>query len=124
MKSKIMWTLSLVAALFLGFSANAGSGKTISKPVTHAADAQNLPEDSVVYMQGTLTQNLGDEMYVFTDASGNIDVEIDDSLMQGQNFTPNMEVIITATVDKDGNVTSLDVAEIEFVNSKQMSSAN
>ena len=40
--------------------------------------------------------------------------------MQGRNFMPNMAVIITASVDKDGNVTSLDAEEIEFVGNQGM----
>lgn len=125
MKNKILCTLALVLSLFSFGSANAGDAvKHVSKPVTNVADAANMAEDTIIYIQGNLTQSLGDEMYVFTDGSGNITVEIDDSLMQGQNFTPNMAVIITASVDKDGNITSLDAEEIEFVgdNSMNMSS--
>ena len=125
MKNKILCTLALVCSMFAFNNANAGDmTKHISKPVTNVADAANMAEDTIIYVQGNLTQSLGDEMYIFTDGTGNITVEIDDSLMQGQNFTPNMAVIITASVDKEGNVTSLDAEEVEFVggNSMTMSS--
>jgi uncharacterized protein (TIGR00156 family) len=117
-----MWTLALVASIFVGVSANAAN-KTITKPVTHAADVPNMQDDTIVYLQGTLTKSLGDEMYVFSDASGNIYVEIDSALMQGQTFVPDMAVIITATVDKEGNITSLEAQEIDFINANQMSNA-
>ena len=63
-------------------------------------------------------------MYIFTDDSGNITVEIDDDLMKGQSFTPNMAVIITASIDKEGNVTSLDAEEVEFVGNNSMTMSN
>lgn len=122
MKHKFMWTLALVTSIFVGVSANAAN-KTITKPVTHAADVPNMQDDTIVYLQGTLTKSLGDEMYVFSDASGNINVEIDSALMQGQTFVPDMAVIITATVDKEGNITSLEAQEIDFINANQMSNA-
>lgn len=125
MKNKILCTLALFCSILTFNTAEAmDSAKQITKPVTHVADAANMPEDTIIYIQGNLTQSLGDEMYIFTDDSGNITVEIDDGLMKGQTFVPNMAVIITASVDKEGNVTSLDAEEIEFVgdNSMTMSS--
>ena len=127
MKNKILCTLALLCSIFTFNTAEAtDSAKQITKPVTHVADAANMPEDTIIYIQGNLTQSLGDEMYIFTDDSGNITVEIDDGLMKGQTFVPNMAVIITASVDKESNVTSLDAEEIEFVgdNSMTMSSNN
>ena len=121
MKNKLLWTLALVGGIFLFGNANAAdSGKQITKPVTNVSDISNMAEDTIIYVQGNLTQNLGDEMYIFTDDTGNITVEIDDNLMQGQTFTPNMAVIITASIDKEGNVTSLDAEEIEFVGNNSM----
>lgn len=125
MKNKILCTLALILGIFAFGNANsADQAKQVSKPVTSVADAANMPEDTIIYVQGNLTQSLGDEMYIFTDSSGNITVEIDDELMQGKNFMPNMAVIITASIDKEGNITSLDAEEIEFVgnNSMNMSS--
>lgn len=125
MKNKILCTLALVCGLFAVSGANAAdSAKQITKPVTNVADASNMPEDTIIYIQGTLTQNLGNEMYIFTDDSGNITVEIDDDLMKGQSFTPNMAVIITASIDKEGNVTSLDAEEVEFVGNNSMTMSN
>ena len=127
MKNKILCTLALLCSILTFNAAEAmDSAKQITKPVTQVADAADMPEDTIIYIQGNLTQSLGDEMYIFTDDSGNITVEIDDGLMKGQTFVPNMAVIITASVDKEGNVTSLDAEEIEFVgdNSMTMSSNN
>ncbi len=125
MKQKILYTLALVCGLLAFGNVNAAdSAKTVTKPVTHVANASNMPEDTIIYIQGNLTQSLGDEMYIFTDDSGNITVEIDDSLMNGQTFTPNMAVIITASIDKEGNVTSLDAEEIEFVGNQGMNMSN
>ena len=125
MRNKLLWTLALVGGIFMFGNANAAdSSKQISKPVTHVADASNMAEDTIIYIQGNLTQSLGDEMYIFSDDSGNITVEIDDDLIQGQTFTPNMAVIITASIDKEGNVTSLDAEEIEFIGDNSMNMSN
>lgn len=125
MRNKLLWTLALVGGIFVFGNANAAdAGKQINKSVTQVADASNMAEDTIIYIQGNLTQSLGDEMYIFTDDSGNITVEIDDDLMQGHTFTPNMAVIITASVDKEGNVTSLDAEEIEFVSNNSMNMSN
>ena len=66
------------------------------------SDIRNMNDDDVVYLQGYLIQNLGDEMYVFQDDSGTINVEIDDDLMQNA-IAPDALVWIAATVDKEGN---------------------
>jgi uncharacterized protein (TIGR00156 family) len=125
MNNKIFCTLALIGGLFFCGNTNAADAtKQVSKPVTHVADASNMAEDTIIYVQGNLTQNLGDEMYIFTDDSGNITVEIDDDLMQGKTFTPNMAVIITASIDKEGNVTSLDAEEIEFMDTNSMNMSN
>lgn len=125
MRNKLLWTLALVGGIFMFGNANAAdASKQISKPVTHVADASNMAEDTIIYIQGNLTQSLGDEMYIFSDDSGNITVEIDDDLMKGQTFTPNMAVIITASIDKEGNVTSLDAEEIEFIGDNSMDMSN
>lgn len=85
------------------------------QPISQVSDVNNMPEDATVYIQGYLVQNLGNEMYTFQDDSGTITIEIDDSLMASNAMSPNALVWIVAEVNKDGNVTSLEAEEIQFL---------
>ena len=60
-------------------------------------------------------QNLGDENYLVKDDSGTVTIEIDEDLVHGNTITPEAEVLITATVDQEGNVTSLEAEEVQFM---------
>ena len=66
-------------------------------------------------IQGVIVQSLGDENYLVKDDSGTVTIEIDEDLVQGNTITPEAEVLITATVDQDDNVTSLEAEEVQFV---------
>ena len=93
----------------------ADSAKAETKPVSKISDVNNLPDDAEVVIQGVIVQDLGDDNYVVKDDSGTVNIEIDEDLVQGNTITPEAEVLITATVDKDGDVTSLDAEEIQFI---------
>jgi len=117
MKKKIIYALAACGLLFGSFTVNAADNNSAAnpaKPISHVADVQNMADNTMVYIQGYLTQNLGDEMYVFQDDSGTMTVEIDDDLI-GNMYSPDTMVWIAAEVDKNGNVTSLDAEEIQFM---------
>ncbi len=109
--------LSFIAAGVLAVCGLAFAAQTEDKAPTQTTVDQisNLPEESMVILQGNITQNLGEEMYVFTDSTGNINVEIDDEDLNGLNLTPDQTVVITGEVDKNGNVNEIDVEEITVV---------
>lgn len=85
------------------------------KNVSNVSDVQNMPDETIVYVQGYLTQNLGDEMYTFQDNSGTITVEIDNDLMMGNQSSPDTLVWIAAEVDRNGDVVALEAEEIQFL---------
>ncbi len=131
MKNKIFACLALVGLTIAGTNAIAAdsmsnnenvvtkainklTNNSSEKKVSKVSQVNNMNDDDVVYLQGYLIQNLGDEMYVFQDDSGTINVEIDDDLMQNA-IAPDALVWIAATVDKDGNITSLDATEIQLL---------
>ncbi len=111
--------LSVVAAvgiLFGGTNALADNHqKTETKPISKVSDIQSMPDDSVVYIQGYVVEDLGDDNYKFKDDSGTINIEIDEDIMEGNNVVGEAMMFITATVDKDGNVTSLDAEEVDII---------
>ena len=120
--------LSLLAICGLALSVNnamaADSAKTETKPVSKISDVKAMPDDTVVIIQGVIVQNLGDDNYLVKDDSGTVNIEIDEDLVQGNTITPEAEVLITATVDQEGNVTSLEAEEIQFVPTDQANMPN
>ena len=65
------------------------------------ADALKLNDDTAVVLVGQIQQSLGDEKYLFKDASGTITIEIDDEDWRGVNVTPEDTIEISGEVDKD-----------------------
>ena len=53
-----------------------------------------------------------EEMYVFTDNTGSIDVVIDEEDMEGLNIGANDIVIIEGEIDQNGDNIEVDVEEI------------
>ena len=93
----------------------ADTAKTTTKPVSKNSDVKAMPDDTEVVIQGVLVQSMGEENYLVKDDSGTVNIEIDEDLVQGNTITPEAEVLITATVDQEGNVTSLEAEEVQFV---------
>ena len=121
MKYKILSIFAAIGIIFGAANANAGnmaSSNDGDKNISQVSDVNNMPEDSTVYIQGYLVKNLGNEMYTFQDNSGTITIEIDDDLMSANSMSPNALVWIVAEVNKDGNITSLEAEEIQFLPSQ------
>ena len=119
MKNKLL-TYLIAAGLMLSGAAFAGmhsdtNHSAKAKPLSKVSAVQNMPDDSMVYIQGYITQNLGDEMYVFQDDTGTMNIEIDDDLMAGNTTSPTTVVWIAAEVNKEGDITSLEAEEIQFM---------
>lgn len=114
MLNKILSCLA-VAGFLCATPAMADNHGNMQKNISTVSDVQNMPDDTIVYIQGYLTQNLGDEMYTFQDNSGTITVEIDDDLLMGNQTNPNTLVWIAAEIDKDGDIVSLDAEEVQFM---------
>lgn len=79
------------------------------------AQAKSLRDDASVKLQGTITRQVGDELYEFNDNSGSIYVEIDDEVWAGKSISPKDSVIITGEIDKGWNSVEVDVKSIRAV---------
>lgn len=126
MRSVFLTSLAVVCAAIFSFSANAANHDAKNATVSKVSDVQNMADDAVVYIQGYLVQNLGDEMYVFQDDSGKINIEIDDDLLNGA-IAPDAVVWIAATVDNEnGQPVTLEAEEIQMLpaNSNQPMAMN
>lgn len=125
MKNKILSVVTSLAVICGAFAANAASSASdnSNKPISQVSDVQNMADDTTVYVQGYLIQNLGNEMYTFKDDSGTLTVEIDDDLMDANMYSPTTLVWIAAEVDKQGDVVALEAEEIQFIPNQASNSA-
>ena len=78
--------------------------------VTEVVD---MPDNTPVVLRGRIKQNMGNEMFLFEDASGSIMLEIDDSDWNGNTVRVDDIVTVYGNIDKDGTVTEIDVVSIE-----------
>lgn len=53
-------------------------------------------------------------MYLFSDGTGTINVEIDEGDWNGINVNPDDVILIQGEIDRDGNVVSIDVDEVSL----------
>lgn len=65
------------------------------------AEALKVSDDTPVKLAGKIEKSLGNEKYLFKDATGTITIEIDDDDWRGVTATPDSELIIEGEVDKD-----------------------
>jgi len=83
--------------------------------VTTVAKAKEMKDDSWVKLRGNITERVSDDRYVFRDASGTVNVEIDDKHWNGQTYTPQDQVEIQGKVDKEWNDFEIEVKQIAKV---------
>ena len=111
----IMMT-ALLAGIFGTLSAQyTGPGSTAQvKTVQEVSDnALKLDrKDTMVKLKGFIIEQLGDDNYMFKDATGKIKVEIDKKRLPAATFNENTEMEIIGEVDYD----LLEGTEIEVKN--------
>jgi len=91
-----------------GFVGPSGSNTTVEK-------AKSLSDDTWVTMRGKIESRIGGDHYIFRDASGTINIDIDHKRWNGQTITPQDTVEIQGEVDKDWNSVEIDVKQITKV---------
>ncbi|GKW03530.1 YgiW/YdeI family stress tolerance OB fold protein [Pectobacterium odoriferum] len=80
--------------------------------LTTVDKAKELRDDSWVTLSGNIEKRIGDENYLFRDATGTMEVEIDHKRWNGQMVSPTDKVEIQGELDKDFNSVELDVKQI------------
>ncbi|EDP59742.1 NirD/YgiW/YdeI family stress tolerance protein [Vibrio sp. AND4] len=126
MKTKLLiTTFALVASSsvfaqgFTGNSAAAQSG--FSGPtqgitsVKQVLDSGMFSDDMPVTLTGNIKASLGGEMYLFSDSTGEITVEIDHDKWFGQSATPTTNVQIMGEIDKSISGTKVDVDAVKVL---------
>ncbi|MHC5224524.1 NirD/YgiW/YdeI family stress tolerance protein [Ignatzschineria sp. LJL83] len=102
-----MKKLALVTAMILGSSVafaqftdgNSPEGFTGTQNITTVAVAKEAKDDTKVTMEGTIVKHLGGEQYLFKDATGEMEIEIDHDDWKGVQVGPEDTVIIYGEVD-------------------------
>lgn len=79
------------------------------------AQLKNLADDSWVTLEGKLAKHLGGEIYLLRDASGEVEVEIDQDVWRGTEVGPSDLIRIRGEVDHSWNKTEVDVNSLEIV---------
>ena len=90
-----------------------GSGGFIGpSTVVTVQQAKTMKDDEKVTLKGTIESHTGGDKYIFKDASGTIEVEIDDRLWAGQTISATDRVEIFGEIDTDWNSVEIDVKRI------------
>jgi uncharacterized protein (TIGR00156 family) len=89
-------------------TADAGRG-----PAFTVEQAKILPDDSYVELTGTIDRFLGDEEYIFRDATGSVTIEIENEIQR--DFSVGDTVRITGEVDVESEGTVIDVKTIRKI---------
>ena len=117
MNKKILAVLAAVSGIALQTETvaaqNQGGFTGPSVEVITVEQAKNMNDDAFVILRGSIKQNVGDDIYVFTDGTGSINVEIDED---GLNVGPEDVVEIRGEVDKGLSTLEIDVDRISKVN--------
>ena len=111
--------LTLIAMMPI-CGAIAGSGKNMNSmnnmnnqpAVWTVTEVVSLPDDTPVVMRGRITKNMGNNIFVFEDASGTIMLEIDEESWNGNTVRVDDIVTVYGNVDKGSNYTEVDVNSI------------
>lgn len=103
-------SLTLSASAFAGFQ-----GNPADTPKMTVAQALKLKQDNApLRLSGKIVRQLDDDEFLFRDASGEIRVDIDESVWQGVNVNPNDTVTLFGKLDYDRmEANSVEVFRVE-----------
>ena len=83
---------------------------------TVKALADSGKDDQIVTLEGFITQQVKHEKYMFRDSTGEMLVEIDDEIFQGQRVDPKTKIRIDGELEKDFmEKDKVDVHRLEIV---------
>lgn len=76
------------------------------------AQLKDLADDSWTTLEGKLVKHLGGENYLFRDASGEVEVEVDQDVWRGVEVGPEDLVRIRGEVDHSWNKSEVEVESL------------
>lgn len=84
----------------------------VPNTVRGVIEAGRFADGMEVTLTGIIKKSLGKEMYIFSDGTGDITVDIDDDEWFGLKATPETTVLIIGEVDSESTGTIIDVKRI------------
>lgn len=99
---------SVAAAQFTG--PKNGTDMTVT-----VEQAKSMNDEAYVTLTGNIVQKVGKEKYLFKDATGSVEVEIDDKDWKGVQVSPQDIVVIQGEVDKGWSSLEIEVDTITKV---------
>lgn len=91
-----------------GFVGPNGSNTTVES-------AKSMRDDAWVTLRGNIVERISDDLYLFKDATGTVNVDIDHKRWNGVTVGPQDTVEIQGEVDKDWNSVEIDVKQIRKI---------
>ena len=79
------------------------------------AQLKDVADDNWVTLEGKLVKHLGGENYMFRDATGEVEVEVDQDVWRGTEVGPDDLIRIRGEVDHSWNKTEVEVESLEKV---------
>lgn len=110
-----LFALLLVPAFSVTAFAAGYSGPGGVEPVTTVAAALEAADDTPVTLEGQIVRRIGKETYEFKDATGTIEVEIDDDEWPNQTVSETAKVRISGEVDAGMTSRDIDVERVELL---------
>ncbi|MGV2990054.1 YgiW/YdeI family stress tolerance OB fold protein [Vibrio sp. E150_011] len=92
-----------------GFNGNVESTQTV-------ASANEARDESYVTLTGKVTEQVGHELYLFNDETGQVVVEIENEDWHGMAVTPETTLVIQGEVDRGWTRVKIDVDRMTILN--------
>jgi uncharacterized protein (TIGR00156 family) len=110
-------TVTFAAGGYTGPGSDAQPAAAAAGQITTVKQAQAAADDTKVVLEGTITKRISSEHYEFKDATGSIQVEIDnDDWPAGAAVSENTKVRLTGEVDHHKlKATDIDVDRVEIL---------
>lgn len=112
---RTLLALLLVPAFSASAFAASYSGPGAVEPVSRVAAALEAADDTPVTLEGQIVRRINKEIYEFKDASGSIEVDIDDDEWPNQTVSETARVRLSGEVDAGLKRHSIDVERVELL---------
>ncbi|WP_027468485.1 NirD/YgiW/YdeI family stress tolerance protein [Deefgea rivuli] len=92
-----------------------GPGSNVANTVNTVVAAQSAADDTPVLLEGHIVRKIKNEHYEFKDATGSIEVEIDQKYLPAQQFDHTNKVRLRGEVDASLLSRNIDVKSVEIL---------
>jgi|GEM_PF-337434 len=113
LKLKTLLPIGLLAFSSTSFAEFIGPGSQ-PKPI-EVIEVNEVLDDQKVALQGNIIQQTDDDEFIFKDASGEMEIEIDQDKFANITVTPEDEVLIIGEADVDVFETTIEAEELQLV---------